>query len=430
MNFNKTKIKSINNNAIPKQADYLLFILVSIMIIISIVFSYSLTIYTVEFFGYDQFHFFIRQAGVGVFSIFIMWYFSTIEADKLVEKVGMNFFIFFFLLMIAMPFLPGFMVTESGGANRWIRLPGFSLSPVEFFKIGFIYFLSWSFHRKVISQPKKIGLKNEILLLSPYFLTFFVVVFIVAFLQKDLGQVVLLGIILVVLLIFANRSFKIFLALGTIALVGLVGLIIAAPHRIKRIHSWWAMVQDGILSVLPAWAEVLRIDDLPEPYQVSHSLNAIHNGGILGQGVALGNLKLGFLSEVHTDFVLAGMIEEIGLIGLIFVVGILFCVVWRIFKISRRVENPIYHLFSLGIALMIIIAFLINSYGISGMIPIKGIAVPFLSYGGSSMLAMALAVGLVLSISRLAKDEIVKKNIPTKNVNNQVNMNINKVKVR
>ena len=406
MNFNKTKIKSINNNAIPKQADYLLFILVSIMIIISIVFSYSLTIYTVEFFGYDQFHFFIRQAGVGVFSIFIMWYFSTIEADKLVEKVGMNFFIFFFLLMIAMPFLPGFMVTESGGANRWIRLPGFSLSPVEFFKIGFIYFLSWSFHRKVISQPKKIGLKNEILLLSPYFLTFFVVVFIVAFLQKDLGQVVLLGVILVVLLIFANRSFKIFLALGTIALVGLVGLIIAAPHRIKRIHSWWAMVQDGILSVLPSWAEpYLRIDELPEPYQVSHSLNAIHNGGFFGQGVALGDIKVGFLSEVHTDFVLAGITEEIGLFGLMALCSILFIIIWRIFRISRRIENPIYHLFTFGVALMIIIAFLINSYGISGMIPIKGIAVPFLSYGGSSMLSTAIAIGLVLSISREIRNE-------------------------
>ena len=406
MNFNKTKIKSINNNAIPKQADYLLFILVSIMIIISIVFSYSLTIYTVEFFGYDQFHFFIRQGLVGVFSIFIMWYFSTVEADKLVEKVGMNFFIFFFLLMIAMPFLPGFMVTESGGANRWIRLPGFSLSPVEFFKIGFIYFLSWSFHRKVISQPKKIGLKNEILLLSPYFLTFFVVVFIVAFLQKDLGQVVLLGVILVVLLIFANRSFKIFLALGTIALVGLVGLIIAAPHRIKRIHSWWAMVQDGILSVLPSWAEpYLRIDELPEPYQVSHSLNAIHNGGFFGQGVALGDIKVGFLSEVHTDFVLAGITEEIGLFGLMALCSILFIIIWRIFRISRRVDNPIYHLFTLGVALMIIIAFLINSYGISGMIPIKGIAVPFLSYGGSSMLSTAIAIGLVLSISREIRNE-------------------------
>jgi len=415
MNFNKSKIKSINNNLNNTEADYTLFILVSLLIIISIIFSYSLTIYTVEFFGYDQFHFFIRQGLVGIVSIFIMWYFSMKDPDKLIEKVGMTLFIVFFLLMLAMPFLPGALVTASGGANRWIRLPGFSLSPVEFFKIGFIYFLSWSFHRKVIFQPKKIGLKDEVLLLAPYFLTFFVVVFIIAFLQKDLGQVVLLGLILVVLLIFANRSFKIFLALGAIALVGLVGLIIAAPHRIKRIHSWWAMVQDGILSVLPSWAEpYLRIDELPEPYQVSHSLNAIHNGGFFGQGVALGDIKVGFLSEVHTDFVLAGITEEVGLFGLMAFTTILFIVIWRIFRISRRVENPIYHLFTLGIALMIIIAFLINSYGISGMIPIKGIAVPFLSYGGSSMLAMAVSMGLVLSISRVVKDEDVKKKVKIK----------------
>jgi cell division protein FtsW len=412
MYFNKTKIKSINNNLNNNKADYPLFILVSLLIISSIIFSYSLTIYTVEFFGYDQFHFFIRQGLVGIVAIFIMWYFSMLDPDKIVEKVGMSLFVIFFILMIVMPFLPASLVTASGGANRWIRLPGFSLSPVEFFKIGFIYFLSWSFHRKVIFKPKKIGLKEEIILLSPYFLTFFVVVFIIAFLQKDLGQVVLLGVILVVLLIFANRSFKIFLTLGAIALIGLVGLIIAAPHRIKRIHSWWAMVQDGILSVLPAWAEpYLRIDELPEPYQVSHSLNAIHNGGFFGQGIALGDIKVGFLSEVHTDFVLAGITEEVGLFGLIGFISIMFMIIWRIFKISRRVENPIYHLFTLGIALMIIIAFLINSYGISGMIPIKGIAVPLLSYGGSSMLAMAISIGLVLSISRVVKDEVVIKKV-------------------
>jgi cell division protein FtsW len=412
MYFNKTKIKSINDNLNNSKADYTLFILVSLLIITSIIFSYSLTIYTVEFFGYDQFHFFVRQGLVGIIAILIMWFFSMMDPDKLVEKVGMTLFISFFLLMIVMPFLPGSMVTASGGANRWIRLPGFSLSPVEFFKIGFIYFLSWSFHRKVLFQPKKIGLIQEVILLSPYFLTFLVVVFIIAFLQKDLGQVVLLGVILVVLLIFANRSFKIFLALGLIALVGLVGLIIAAPHRIKRIHSWWAMVQDGILSVLPAWAEpYLRIDELPEPYQVSHSLNAIHNGGFFGQGISLGDIKVGFLSEVHTDFVLAGITEEIGLFGLLGLTSIMFMIIWRIFKISRRVENPIYHLFTLGIALMIIIAFLINSYGISGMIPIKGIAVPLLSYGGSSMLAMAISIGLVLSISRVVKEEDVKKKV-------------------
>ena len=413
MYFNKTNIKSNNNYRVNhREADYTLFILVSLLIISSIIFSYSLTVYTVDFFGYDQFHFFIRQGLVGIVSIFIMWYLSKKDPDKIVEKIGMYLFAICFILMVLMPFLPSFMVTESGGANRWIRLPGFSLSPVEFFKIGFIYFLSWSFYRKVLHKPKKIGLFEEIILLAPYFGTFFIVVFVIAFLQKDLGQVVLLAVILVVLLIFANRSFKIFIALGAIALVGLVGLIIVAPHRMQRIQSWWAMVQDGILSVLPSWAErYLRIDELPEPYQVSHSLNAIHNGGFFGQGVGLGDLKVGFLSEVHTDFVLAGITEEVGLVGLMLYSTILFLVIWRIFKISIRVENPIYHLFTLGIALMIIIAFLINSYGISGMIPIKGIAVPFLSYGGSSMLSMAISIGLVLSISKTAREEHINKKV-------------------
>jgi cell division protein FtsW len=335
-----------------------------------------------------------------------MWTLSLINPDKIVGVIGMSLFIIFFLLMAVMPFLPSSLVTESGGANRWIRLPGVSLSPVEFFKVGFIYFLSWSFHRRVMVMPKKMTLKDELLLLAPYFGAFLLVVFIVAFLQKDLGQVVLLALILIVLLVFANRSFKVFLSLGASALIAFVLLIVSAPHRINRIYSWWAMNQDGILSIMPHWVDnYLRIDELPEPYQVSHSLNAIHNGGFFGQGISLGDIKLGFLSEVHTDFVLAGIMEEIGLVGLLFIIIILFSIVWRIFIISRRVDNPIYHLFSLAIALMIVIAFLINSYGISGIIPIKGIAVPFLSYGGSSMLSMAISIGLVLSISRTVKKE-------------------------
>ena len=142
MYSNKTKIKSITDKTNYSNADYPLFILVSLLIICSIIFSYSLTIYTVEYFGYDQFHFFIRQGLVGIVAIFIMWYLSTVNPDVIVKRIGMTFFILFFLLMIIMPFLPASMVTASGGANRWIRLPGFSLSPVEFFKIGFIYFLS------------------------------------------------------------------------------------------------------------------------------------------------------------------------------------------------------------------------------------------------------------------------------------------------
>ena len=92
-----------------------------------------------------------------------------------------------------------------------------------------------------------------------------------------------------------------------------------------------------------------------------------------------------------------------------FIVMVLFLMIWRILSISLRVENNVFHLFCLGIALMIIVAFLINSYGISGMIPIKGIAVPFLSYGGSSMLAACITIGLVLSISKEVKPKKKKR---------------------
>jgi cell division protein FtsW len=404
---NTTKIHNNVKIAQDGQApDYLLFIFASTLIVISILFSYSLSVYTVLNFEYNQFHFFLRQCLVGSVSIALMWWISTLKAEKTIKYVGFTLFFVFIGVMLIMPFLPSFLVTASGGANRWIRLPGFSLSPVEFFKIGFIYFLAWSFHRRILDKPKKMSLKDETLLLLPYFGVFGLVVFLVAFLQKDLGQIVLLGVILFIMMIFANRSFKIFLILGAIGALLITILIVIAPHRINRIQSWWSSVQDGILFFLPSWADqYLRVKDFPEPYQVGHSLNAIANGGLSGTGVGEGFLKLGFLSEVHTDFVLAGIAEEAGFFGLFIIVSLLMLVVWRIFKISARVTDPIYHLFTLGIGLMIAIAFLINSFGISGIFPIKGIAVPFLSYGGSALLAMSICIGLVLSISKEVKND-------------------------
>ena len=411
MDYIKNKIKLLTTGENLREPDYFLFILVSMLIIVSIVFSYSLTIYTVEFLGYGQFHYILRQGLVGIFCIYLMWWMARLNPNKIMHRTGMTLFGVGLFLMVIMPFLPASLVTASGGANRWIRLPGISLSPVEIFKIGFIYFLSWSFFRKVIHQPKK-GLFGDLLLLSPYFLVFIFIVFLIAVLQKDLGQVALLTIIMLTLIIFANRSLKIIFALILIAIVGMIVLIAAAPHRINRIHSWWSMVQDGILSVLPStFEQYLRIKNLPEPYQVSHSLNAIHNGGFFGQGISLGDLKVGFLSEVHTDFVIAGITEEIGWLGIFIITTILMLVILRILAISRKVDSKIFHLFTTGIALMIIVAFLINGAGISGIIPIKGIAVPFLSYGGSSLITSSFAIGLVLSISRTVKKYEPQKTI-------------------
>ncbi|MBK6548786.1 MAG: FtsW/RodA/SpoVE family cell cycle protein [Arcobacter sp.] len=411
MDYIKNKIKLLTTGENLREPDYFLFILVSMLIIVSIVFSYSLTIYTVEFLGYGQFHYILRQGLVGIFCIYLMWWMARLNPNKIMHRTGMTLFGVGLFLMVIMPFLPASLVTASGGANRWIRLPGISLSPVEIFKIGFIYFLSWSFFRKVIHQPKK-GLFGDLLLLSPYFLVFIFIVFLIAVLQKDLGQVALLTAIMLTLIIFANRSLKIIFALILIAIVGMIVLIAAAPHRINRIHSWWSMVQDGILSVLPStFEQYLRIKNLPEPYQVSHSLNAIHNGGFFGQGISFGDLKVGFLSEVHTDFVIAGITEEIGWLGIFVITTILMLIILRILAISRKVDSKIFHLFTTGIALMIIVAFLINGAGISGIIPIKGIAVPFLSYGGSSLITSSFAIGLVLSISRTVKKYEPQKTI-------------------
>ena len=206
------------------------------------------------------------------------------------------------------------------------------------------------------------------------------------------------------MMIFAGSSFKLFLYLLSFTFTLFIIVIVTSAHRIMRIKAWWAGAQDLILSFFPpSIANSLRIENLPEPYQVQHSLNAIANGGILGEGLGNGLIKLGFLSEVHTDVILAGITEEIGFLGL-FCISLLFLsLIFRILKIANRCENTIYYLFCSGVAIILGFSFLINVFGISGLIPIKGIAVPFLSYGGSAILSSSIMIGMVLSISKKAK---------------------------
>ncbi|MEA2050745.1 MAG: FtsW/RodA/SpoVE family cell cycle protein [Campylobacterota bacterium] len=387
-----------------KEPDYTLFFIASFLVSISIVFSYSLPMYRVFHLDYGQFHFLIRQFIVGVFSISLMWVFSQIKPEKLLPFVGWFVFAIFGLAILAMKFLPPSLVIESGGATRWIRLPFISLSPVEFFKIGFVYYLAHSFHRRIYFTTN-MSFFDEIKLLSPYGFIFLILAYFIAIVQKDLGQTVVIGTIIFMMLIFANRSWKIFLSIIVVAFSGIAALVMIFPHRIDRIKSWWGMVQDSILPHLPiGLADRLKLESYTEAYQVGHAINAIHNGGLTGEGIANGYIKLGFLSDVHTDFVLAGITEEIGFFGLSIVVLLFSFLIIRIFRVSRMLKNnekdTEYHLFTVGIAIMLGTAFMINGFGTSGIIPIKGLAVPFLSYGGSSLLASSIAVGLILSISR------------------------------
>ncbi|CAA6806595.1 MAG: Cell division protein FtsW [uncultured Campylobacterales bacterium] len=379
--------------------DKYLFYSVCFLIGVGIVFSYSLSTYTVLYFGYSDFHFFARQAIVGILCIGMIFSFSFFNPDRHLHILGISIFIFSLFLMSIMHFLPESMVTSAGGARRWIRLPGFSLAPVEFFKVGFIYFLAWSFNRKLGHKKRKV--LEEFKVLFPYFAIFILIIYLIAIMQNDLGQIVVLAFTFAFMALFAGASAK-FFALLTSGIVSVAMLFIfTSPHRILRIKSWWSNIQDMVLSVLPeSFSTILRVENLVEPYQISHSLNAIHNGGIFGQGLGNGIFKLGYLSEVHTDFVLAGIAEELGLISLVFITSIVFFVIYRILRIANRIENRVFYLFSFGIGSMLGFSFLMNAYGITSITPIKGIAVPFLSYGGSSLIASSLAIGLVIMISK------------------------------
>ncbi len=370
------------------------------LLTLSLVMSYSLSTYAVVLFDYTNFHFFMRQS-IAIFMGFIlMVILSKLNPDRWFSRVGLVLFFTFFILMIAMQFLPSSLVNEVGGAKRWIRLGSMSLAPVEFFKVGFVFFLAWSFSRKLVDKMK-MGFFEEIRVFAPYLLIFTIAVVLIAVFQKDLGQVVVLGATLMVLFLFIGSSLKFFFTMLSGVFVAFIGLILFAPHRMARIRSWWGTVQDNILSVLPFESvQNLRVEAGKEPYQISNSLNAIHNGGFFGEGLGNGQFKLGYLSEVHTDFILAGITEELGFVGLVLVTSIVLFIVFRIFKIAAKVQNPMYYLFSIGVGLLIAFAFILNSYGISGITPIKGIAVPFLSYGGSHILASCIAIGMVLMISK------------------------------
>ncbi len=382
--------------------DKVLFYLCVSLISIGVIFSLSLSVFTVLYYNYPKYHFFSHQLIVAIVSITIMWTLSQFNPDKAMPAIG--FFLFFSCLFVmgVMHYLPSSMVTESGGAKRWIRLPGFSLAPVEFFKIGFVYFLAWSFARKLDEEKKPLG--EELKLLLPYVGVFVLVVYLIAVMQNDLGQVVVLALTLAVMAFFAGTSFK-FFSLGIISSIAVATVaILTSEHRILRIKNWWGGIQDMVLSILPKSLEsTLRIENVSEGYQISHSLNAIKHGGLLGEGIGQGSFKLGYLSDVHTDFVLAGISEEIGVLGLIAVTILLYVIVFRIFRIGSRNENKVYFLFSLGMGLLISFSFLMNAYGITSITPIKGIAVPFLSYGGSSLLALSIGMGMVLMVSKRAK---------------------------
>ncbi|HHH19846.1 MAG TPA: cell division protein [Campylobacterales bacterium] len=356
-----------------------------LLLLIGLIMSYSLSTYAVIQHGFNDTHFFVRQFIAVIIGIGLMLLLSKLDADRWFKPIGFVLFLFFLTVLLMMPLLSENFVRSVGGAKRWINFGSVSITPVEFYKIGFLMFISWSLVRTRLPKGN-MPLKDEIQVFIPYVVILVVSTLLIAVFQKDLGQIVVISATLMILFFLVGSSYRFFFMLLGIALAGITLLIVTQPHRLKRIKEWFLSFDN----------EANRL----ETYQISNSLDAINHGGFWGQGMGNGQYKLGFLSEVHTDFVLAGIMEELGFLAILVIVLAMLLIIFRIFKIAARVDNPVYYLFTVGVGLLLTFSFLINSFGVAGITPIKGIAVPFLSYGGSQIVASCLSIGLVLMISK------------------------------
>jgi cell division protein FtsW len=264
-----------------------------------------------------------------------------------------------------------FVGQEINGARRWIRYGSFGLQPSEIAKITLAIFLAATLAR----QGERVR----------SFRTGFLPVMLVAsgtmvlvLLEKDLGTTLLMGALTLVMLFVA----------GTRASYVVAAVMLAAPLIWQQILG--VDYRRGRLE------EFLSGDS----YQVQQGLIAIGSGGTWGLGLGNGKQKLGFLPENHTDFILATIGEELGFLGIVVVVALIVIVVWRGLAIARAAEDRFGTYLAVGISSLFGLQALVNMAVVLEVIPAKGITLPFLSYGGSSLMAGLAAVGVLLAISR------------------------------
>lgn len=325
----------------------------------------------------DSFYFAKRQllfAGLGVLAMFFVMNIEYWTWRKW-AKIGL---LFCFLLLVIV-LIPGIGMVR-GGASSWLGVGAFSIQPSEFMKIAMIIFLA-----KFLSERQR-NITSFYKGMMPSLL-FVGAAFGIIMLQPDLGTGVVLVGTCAVMIYTAGARITHFIGLGLVGLVGLAGLIMSAPYRMERITSF-----------LDPWS-----DTLGSGFQIIQSLYAIGPGGLLGFGLGHSRQKFQYLPEPQTDFIFAILSEELGFIGASLVI-LLFCLLlWRGIRIALSAPDLYGSLLAVGVIGMVAIQVIINIAVVTGMMPVTGITLPFLSYGGSSLTLTLVSIGVLLNISRHAK---------------------------
>jgi cell division protein FtsW len=280
------------------------------------------------------------------------------------------------LVLVVLVFVPGIGLSANG-ARRWIRLWPNTFQPSELVKITMVIFLA-DYMSKNIHRMKNI--RYGILIPGGVMLVFQGIIL----LQPDFGAVMSIGILTMGLLFLGGARLR---HLGTCVLLSLPAiyfLISSAPYRKTR-----------FIAFLDPWQ-----DPFKSGFQLVQSLIAFGRGSFSGVGIGGSKQKLFFLPEAHTDFIFSLIGEELGLLGALFVVGLFMWIFIRGVMIARRTADPFSYYLAVGLTMMIACQALVNFSVTTGLMPTKGLPLPFISYGGSALLSSMAAMGILINISR------------------------------
>ncbi len=321
----------------------------------------------------DSFHFLKRQAiaaGLGLFAMVVALKLGYRRMARLAYPL-----LVLSVVLLALVLVPG-IGTTVGGAKRWIRFPGISLQPAEVAKVAWVVYLSYSLAKK----------REKVQSFSIGFLPHLGIAGLLVglcMLEPDFGSSVALLVLMFVMLFAAGAKLSYLIGSVLLAIPFAYTAIASSPYRMQRIKAF-----------LDPWA-----NRQGSGYQVAESLMSIGSGGLTGLGLGDGRQKLFFLPEAHTDFIFSIIGEELGLAGVAFLTLLYAVIVWRGLKAALAAPEPFGTYLGLGITSLIAFQAVVNMSVAMGLVPTKGLTLPFVSYGGSSLIVLMGAAGLLLSLS-------------------------------
>ncbi|MGF2097163.1 FtsW/RodA/SpoVE family cell cycle protein [Mammaliicoccus lentus] len=338
-------------------------------------------------------YFFIRQlmyciVGFGI--VFFMSYFMHINILK--NKRVQQIMIFSVFGLLVLTLLIG---TEINGSTSWINLGFMNLQASEILKVVMILYLSF-----IIDKRRNRLKQFKLALMMPLFLIGTCIGLVL--LQNDTGQALLLCMIVLCVFAYSGIGIKAILKWSGPILAGVVLLIVFS-----------IVFKGGILS--QHQADRFHVMENPFNYEsgigyhLANSLLAIGNGGLFGKGLGNGVMKLGYLPEPHTDFIFAVIAEELGLVGVLFIIGLLMFIVYKGFLYAGLTDSFFFKLVCVGISSYISVQTFVNLGGISGAIPLTGVPLPFMTFGGSSMLSLSIAIGILLLTAKQIKIDNIER---------------------